>query len=126
MGRDITAAVSAGVFAVALVVIGGAAPQAAGPASAKATNTFTTMTGCLHSDGERFMLTDAKGEQAPTRRSWKTGFITKGAKDVEVVSAMSNLKLKDHVGHQVRVIGLKDGDTQLRARTVSLVAKKCE
>jgi hypothetical protein len=46
-----------------------------------------TLTGCLEADGAKYKLTDPQGTQAPKGRSWKTGFITKKAKDVEVVGA---------------------------------------
>lgn len=84
-----------------------------------------TLTGCLEADGRKFMLTDLEGSQAPKGRSWKTGFITKRTKDVEVVGSSSSVKLGDHLGHKVSVVGVKDGDTHLRARSIKQLATSC-
>ena len=51
---------------------------AAQPAESKTTAKSpesVTLTGCLHADGGKYMLTDLKGDQAPKGRSWKTAFI---------------------------------------------------
>jgi hypothetical protein len=84
-----------------------------------------TLTGCLEADGAKYKLTGLQGTQAPKGRSWKTGFITKRSKDVEVVGASASLKLKDHVGHKISVVGVKDGDTHFQARSVKQLAGSC-
>lgn len=84
-----------------------------------------TLTGCLRADGTKYMLTDIQGKQAPKGRSWKTGFIAKTAKDVEVTGASTTLRLKEQVGHKITVVGLKDGDSHLKARTVRQVPGIC-
>ena len=84
-----------------------------------------TLTGCLEADGAKYKLTGLKGTEVPKGRSWKTGFITKKSKDVEVVGASAALKLKDHVGHKVSVVGVKDGDTHFQARSVKQLAGSC-
>jgi hypothetical protein len=84
-----------------------------------------TLTGCLHADGGKYVLTDLKGDKAPKGRSWKSGFIKKSTKDVEVVSAASGPKLKDHVGHQVTLTGVKNGDTHIQAKSIKHVAASC-
>ena len=83
-----------------------------------------TLTGCLEADGRKYMLTDLEGAQAPKGRSWKTGFVTKKSKDVELV-ATSSLKLGDHIGHKVSVVGIRDDDTHLKARSIKQLAGAC-
>jgi hypothetical protein len=80
-----------------------------------------TMTGCLETDGTRYRLTDVQGNQVAKGRNWKTGFITKKSKNVDVVGASSSLKLDDHVGHTITVVGVKDGDTHLKARSIKQI-----
>ena len=77
-----------------------------------------TMIGCLESDGSKYRLADVQGNQAPKGRSWKTGFVTKKTKNIDLVGAPASLKLQDHVGQKVSVSGLKDDDTHLKARTI--------
>src|SRR5204862_4528688 len=94
MVRRITTIGLAAVCVVAMTAPGAAAQKKTAAASAKAqTNPAGTvsMTGCLHADGSRFMLTDLPDAQAPKGRNWKTGFITKNRKDMEVVAASSSL-----------------------------------
>src|SRR5439155_717031 len=76
-----------------------AAPAKAAPAKTEAAKVAAapvepgdTLTGCLEADGAKYKLTDLQGTEVPKGRSWKTGFITKKAKDVEVVGASSTLK----------------------------------
>ena len=84
-----------------------------------------TLTGCLHADGSKYMLTDTEGAKAEKGRTWKTGFITKKSKDVEVVAASSGMKLGDFRGHKVSVVGVRDGQSHLKARTIKQVAASC-
>ena len=84
-----------------------------------------TMTGCLESDGINYRLTDLEGNQVPKGRSWKTAFITKRSKPVDVVGAPSSLGLKDHVGHKVSVRGVRNGDTQLQASSLKQLSLYC-
>ena len=80
-----------------------------------------TMIGCLESDGVNYRLSDVQGNLAPKGRSWKTGFVTKKTKNIDLVGASSTLNLKDNVGRKVSVIGVKDGETQLKARSVKQI-----
>ncbi len=102
---------------------------AAQPAEVTAAKTTTaesvTVTGCLHADGGKYMLTDIKGNNAPKGRNWKTGFVTKTSKPIEVVSANSGPKLKDHVGHEVTLTGVRNSDTHMQARSIKHVATSC-
>ena len=106
-----------------------AAPAKPAPAKAAAPEAepkdSVTLTGCLQADGSKYMLRDLEGTQAPKGRSWKTGFITKKAKDVEVTGASSTLKLSDYRGHKVSVVGVKDGQTHMKARSIKQLAKSC-
>ena len=84
-----------------------------------------TLTGCLQADGRKYMLTDPEGPKAEKGRSWKTGFITKKSKDVEVVAASTSMKLGDFRGHKVSVVGVKDGQAHLKARTIKQLTGSC-
>jgi hypothetical protein len=105
-------------------------PAKAAPAKVVAKQTTAlpantvTMTGCLEADGRKFMLTDLEGAQAPKSRSWKTGFVTKKSKDMEVVGA-SGVKLGDHLGRKVTVVGVHDGDAHLTARSIKQLSASC-
>ena len=84
-----------------------------------------TFTGCLEAHGTKYVLTGLKGDAAPKGRNWKTAFIKKTKKDVEVVSASSTLKLKEHVGRQITVTGVRVDDDHLKARSVKRIAASC-
>jgi hypothetical protein len=84
-----------------------------------------TFTGCLEAHGATYVLTDLQGNAAREGRKWKTGFIKKRTKDIDVVSASSTLKLKDHVGHQVAVTGVRDDDDHMKARSLKHLAGSC-
>ena len=101
------------------------AVQPAESKTAAKANESVTLTGCLQADGGKYMLTDLQGAKAPKGRSWKTGFITKKTKDVQVVTTASGPKLKDHVGHQVTLTGVRNGETHMQARSIKHVAAKC-
>ena len=44
-----------------------------------------TITGCLEHDEETFWLSDASGADAPTARSWKSGFLKKRPSRIELI-----------------------------------------
>jgi hypothetical protein len=109
-----------------------AAPAKAAPAKAVAAKvavapveTGDTLIGCLETDGDKYRLADVEGNQAPKGRSWKTGFITKRAKAIEVVGASSSLNLDGHVGHKISLVGTRDGETHFRARSIKQLAAFC-
>jgi hypothetical protein len=84
-----------------------------------------TVTGCLEQDDDTFKLKDTEGENAPTSRSWKGGFLRRSNRSVEVVDASNRFKLANHVGERVTATGtLVDGDMQLRS--LRRVAASCE
>ena len=104
-----------------------AAPAKAAPAKASAQTAAVpsvTLTGCLHTDDDKFMLKDVEGTKVSKHRNWKTGFITKSTKDLELVAA-SSVNLQDQVGHKVSVVGTREGDTHFRARSLKRVAESC-
>ena len=84
-----------------------------------------TLTGCLQAHGSKYVLTDLQGYVGPTGRTWKTGFIKKTPKDIEVVSESSTLKLKDHVGHQITVTGVQDHPVRMKARSITQLSPSC-
>ena len=121
MRRTVVAAAIAVVCAI--VTIG--SPLQAAPAKPAPKPGPVTLTGCLQADGSRYKLTDLRGDNVPAGRSWKTGYLKKTSRQVEVVSAASGLRLKDHVGHQVTVTGMSGDGWQVKARTVKQVAGSC-
>jgi len=121
MTRHLTAAWLAALGAS--VMLGAARPDAA--ETKKTAAAAVTLTGCLHADGTKYLLKDPKGSDAPKSRNWKTAFITRSTKGVEVSSASSSVKLKDQIGHQVSVTGTRDGETHLKAKSIKRVSASC-
>ena len=64
-----------------------------------------TITGCLEHDEETFWLSDASGVDAPTARSWKSGFLKKRPSRIELVDAEHALRLTSYVGQRVSATG---------------------
>lgn len=64
-----------------------------------------TLTGCLEHDEEAFWLRDASGADAPTGRSWKSGFLKKRPSRIELVDAEHALRLTSYVGQRVSATG---------------------
>ena len=93
-------------------------------AKANVASTSVTVSGCLEQDDEIFRLTETSGAQAPKERSWKTGFVRKRNRDLEVVEGSKKLKLKDHVGHRVSVTGNID-ESAMRVASVRHLAASC-
>jgi hypothetical protein len=86
---------------------------------------FVTISGCLEQDDDTFRLKDTEGANAPKARSWKSGFLKKGAAKVEIIDASNRLRLKNHVGRRVSVSG-ELRDKELAATSVRRVAASCE
>jgi hypothetical protein len=81
-----------------------------------------TIEGCLEQNGAAFRLKNTSGESAPKARSWRSGFLKKGNRPVDVVDW--NNRLKNHVGERISVSGMfVDGD--LRVRNLRRVATTC-
>jgi hypothetical protein len=85
---------------------------------------LVTLTGCLEEDDHGFRLKDTEGLSAPKSRSWKSGFLKKKSSKVEVVDASNRLRLKNHVGHRVRVTGILY-EREMLANSVKRVAASC-
>jgi hypothetical protein len=83
-----------------------------------------TVSGCLEQDDDYYRLTDTGGAQAPKERSWRTGFLTKRNKNLEVVEGSKKLKLKDHVGHRISVTG-NVNEGEMRASSIRHLAASC-
>jgi hypothetical protein len=64
-----------------------------------------TITGCLEHDDETFWLSDPSGTDAPTSRSWKSGFLKKRPSRIELVDSEHALRLTSYVGHRVSATG---------------------
>jgi hypothetical protein len=113
MIRQITAA-SAAVLCASLVAA----------AATKTAAGSVTLTGCLRTDGNGYVLTKPEGPDAPKARTWKTAFLFKTTKDVQVAGS-STMKLKDQVNRRVTVTGVKDDDTHVSAKSIKRVASSC-
>jgi len=70
MTRTITGAWVAALCA-AVMMMAARTDAAAGKKPAAKAKESITLTGCLHADGGKYMLTDLKGDQAPKGRNWK-------------------------------------------------------
>jgi hypothetical protein len=64
-----------------------------------------TITGCLEHDEESFWLKDTTGLDAPTSRSWKSGFLKKRPSRIELLDPNNSLKLPAYVGRRISATG---------------------
>jgi len=85
----------------------------------------TTITGCLERADDGFRLKDTEGENAPKSRSWKSGFLKKGAASISVTDPSRSLRLASQVGHRVTVTGAL-ANRELRAAAIHQVAATCK
>ena len=85
---------------------------------------MATVEGCLLQDGDQFRLKNTSGDDAPRGRSWKSAFLRKGAKSVDVVDRNSRLNLARHVGERVTITGTLDGH-QLEGTSLTRAAESC-
>jgi hypothetical protein len=102
---------------------------AAGPASAQSAGAvpgaeLATVEGCLVQDANQFQLKNTSGEDAPKGRSWKSGFLHRSSKTVDVVDQGRRLNLARHVGERVTITGLLD-DRELQGTSLKRVAESC-
>jgi len=84
-----------------------------------------TITGCLERSDETFRLTDTSGEDAPTSRSWKSGFLKKRKARLEVVDSVKRLNLASHVGERVSVTGTLV-EKEIHAGSLQRLAASCD
>ena len=83
-----------------------------------------TIVGCLDQDNDTFRLKNTVGEDAPRGRSWKSGFLKKSSKTIEVIDARHRMNLASHVGERVSVTGMLD-DEELTGSSIKRVAESC-
>jgi hypothetical protein len=84
-----------------------------------------TITGCLARDNETFWLKDTSGVDAPTSRSWKSGFLKKRPSRIELVDTTQTLNLPSHLGQHVAATGIVM-NRKMGARSLRRVAPSCD
>lgn len=83
-----------------------------------------TIAGCLDQHEDGFRLTDTSGGDAPTSRSWRSGFLKKRSRPIGLVDATHKLALSSLVGQRVEATGIL-ANGEMRARSVRRVAVSC-
>jgi hypothetical protein len=102
-----------------------ARPQAGEAAKAEPVAERVTVEGCLEQDNESFRLKNTTGDNAPKGRSWKSGFLKKSSKSIELVDARHRMNLAGHVGERVSVTGML-ADRELQGSSIKRLAESCE
>ena len=83
-----------------------------------------TIEGCLERADDTFRLTDTAGTNAPTSRSWKSGFLKRRPAAIEVRDSVKRVNLASHVGQRVSVTGTLV-DRQMRASSLQPISLSC-
>jgi ABC-type uncharacterized transport system auxiliary subunit len=83
-----------------------------------------TITGCLEQDDDVFKLKNTDGLDAPTSRSWKSGFLKKRPATITVLDASHKWKLEKHIGERISVTG-SIIDREMQVRSLSRVTSSC-
>jgi hypothetical protein len=83
-----------------------------------------TIEGCLERADDTFRLTDTAGTNAPTSRSWKSGFLKKRPAAIEVRDSVKRVNLASHVGQRVSVTGTLV-DRQMRVGSLQPISLSC-
>jgi hypothetical protein len=83
-----------------------------------------TIEGCLERADDTFRLTDTTGTNAPTSRSWKSGFLKKRPAAIEVRDSVKRVNLASHVGQRVSVTGTLV-DRQMRVGSLQPISLSC-
>jgi hypothetical protein len=104
-------------------------PIAWNPASAQSAGAvkgaeFATIEGCLVQDANQFQLKNTSGEDAPRGRSWKSGFLHRSSKTIDVFDQSHRMNLARHVGERVTITGLLD-ERELQGTSLRRVAESC-
>jgi hypothetical protein len=86
---------------------------------------LVTISGCLEQSNERFRLKDTAGEEAPTARSWRSGFLRRSASTIDVIDHTDRHHLPTYVGQRVSVTGTLV-DREMQVRSVAIVAESCQ
>lgn len=84
----------------------------------------TTLTGCLAREDAAYRLTDPAGDDAPKGRTWKTGFLKKSSRPVDLYDTANRLKLPAHVGQRVSVTG-ELVDREMYVKSLQSVGSTC-
>src|SRR4030095_13392008 len=82
-------------------------------------------TGWLEADDQVFKLKDTTGLDAPTSRSWKTGFLKKRSASIEVSETANGVSVTNHVGQRVALTGTLV-DREMNVRSVQRLADSCK
>ncbi len=88
-------------------------------------SSLVTISGCLEQSDERFRLKDTAGEEAPTGRSWRSGFLRRSESTIDVIDHADRLHLPTYVGQRVSVTGTLV-DREMQVRSVSIVSESCQ
>jgi hypothetical protein len=83
-----------------------------------------TIEGCLERAEDTFRLTETAGTNAPTSRSWKSGFLKKRPAAIEVRDSMKRVNLASHVGQRVSVTGTLV-DRQMSVGSLQRISLSC-
>jgi hypothetical protein len=83
-----------------------------------------TITGCLASDDDTFVLKDTTGTDAPKARSWRSGFFKKRSATIELLDSTNALRLPSYVGQRVAATGTIVNH-EMRAHSLRRVAASC-
>jgi hypothetical protein len=101
-----------------------AKPASAQSAAAVPGAELATIEGCLVQDADQFQLKNTSGEDAPRGRSWKSGFLHRSSKTIDILDQSHRLNLARHVGERVTITGLLD-DRALQGTSLKRVAESC-
>jgi hypothetical protein len=83
-----------------------------------------TITGCLASDDDTFVLKDTAGTDAPKARSWRSGFLKKRSATIELLDSTKALRLPSYVGQRVEATGML-ANHEMRAQSLRRVGASC-
>ena len=83
-----------------------------------------TISGCLEFDDATFWLKDTDGVDAPTSRSWRSGFLRKRSAPIEVVGAAHTLRLPTYVRQRVAATGTLI-ERKMQVRSLQRIADFC-
>jgi hypothetical protein len=86
-----------------------------------------TITGCLEIDesDNTFRLTDTSGADAPTARSWRSGFLRKRSAPIDLVDAANALRLRSYVGQRIAATGVLT-NREMEVRSLRRAGQSCK
>ena len=101
-----------------------AQPASAETAGVIADSNLATVEGCLVQEEDQFRLKNTTGEDAPKGRSWKSGFLHKSSKTIDLLDHSHRLNLGRHVGERVAITGVLD-NRELQGTALKRVSESC-